>query len=189
MTNEIQQTNVGGLNNDLFAETGINSSRCYQCGKCSAGCPMAKDMEYTPNTVMRILQTDDSEMERSLLQSETIWLCASCEMCISRCPMQIDIPKIMDYLRQRSITEGLQNKSANSTIIPFHKSFLDMIRHTGRSYEIGLVVDYKLRSKKLMQDIDLAPRMLSHGKLPIIPERIKGKKNIQEIFKQTFRKK
>jgi heterodisulfide reductase subunit C len=173
------------LSNDVLENTGVNSARCYQCGKCSAGCPLAEDMDFTSNTVMRMLQVEEEEMDRQLLQSEAIWLCASCEMCLSRCPMEIDIPKIMDYLRQESLKEGLQNKKANRNIIPFHRSFLDMIRFSGRSYEIGLVVDYKLRSKKILQDIMIAPKMLIRGKLPIIPEVIKDRKNIKGIFKKS----
>lgn len=166
----------------------VNSARCYQCGKCSAGCPLAEDMDITSSTVMRMLQTEDPDTDLELLRSKAIWLCASCEMCISRCPMQIDIPKVMDYLRQKSIEKGVQNKEANKNIVAFHRSFLDMIRLTGRSYEVGLVVDYKMRSKKLMQDLTVAPQMLSRGKLPLLPEAVKDRKSIQRIFKKSSRK-
>ena len=170
------------LNNELIAHTGVNPAHCYQCGKCSAGCPLAEDMDFTSNVVMRMLQTEEENLDKELLQSQAIWLCASCEMCISRCPMQIDIPKIMDYLRQQSIAQKLQNKSANKNIISFHRSFLDMIRFTGRSYEVGMIADYKLRSKKFLQDLTLAPKMFLKGKLPLIPETVKDRKNIKRIF-------
>ncbi|MDR0798539.1 MAG: 4Fe-4S dicluster domain-containing protein [Dysgonamonadaceae bacterium] len=173
------------LSHDILAATGVNSARCYQCGKCSAGCPLAADMDFTSNTVMRMLQVEDEQTDKDLLRSEAIWLCVSCEMCISRCPMAIDIPKVMDYLRQRSIREGLPNKHAKRNIIPFHRAFLDMIRFTGRSYEAGLVVDYKLRTKHFFQDLTLAPKMLLHGKLPLFPELIKQRNNIRRIFKKT----
>jgi heterodisulfide reductase subunit C len=173
------------LSNNILEKTGVKSSRCYQCGKCSAGCPLAGEMDFTSNTVMRMLQVEEEDTDKELLQSQAIWLCVSCEMCLSRCPMEIDIPKVMDYLRQCSLAEGLQNKNANRNIIPFHRSFLDIIRFTGRSYEIGLVADYKLRSKNILQDLMLAPQLLFHGKLPVIPEIIKGKKNIREIFKKA----
>lgn len=176
------------LSNDILESTGVNSARCYQCGKCSAGCPLAEDMDFTSNTVMRMLQVEEADTDQELLQSKSIWLCLSCEMCIGRCPMEIDIPKVMDYLRQRSLKDGLQNKEANKNIIPFHRSFLDMIHYTGRSYEVGLVVDYKLRSKDFLQDLTLVPAMLSHGKLPLIPETVKDRKNIKDIFKKSKKK-
>ncbi len=173
------------LSGQISESVCVHSSHCYQCGKCSAGCPLAQDMDYTSSMVMRMLQVEDEAIDKELLQSQSIWLCASCEMCISRCPMSVDIPKIMDFLRQKSIEKGLQNKNAAKNIIPFHRSFLDMIRLTGRSYEIGLVADYKLRSKNLFQDLTLAPKMFLKGKLSLIPENVKDKKNISMIFKKT----
>jgi len=173
------------LSGDVLKHTQVDSARCYQCGKCSAGCPLAGDMDYTSSAVMRMLQVEEKETDRELLQSRTIWLCVSCEMCISRCPMEVDIPKVMDYLRQRAIAEGVQNPASNKNIIPFHRAFLDIIRYTGRLYEVGLVVDYKLRSRKFLQDLTLAPKMLLKGKLPIFPEAVKDKKQIQQIFDKT----
>jgi len=173
------------LSGEVFEQTEVNSALCYQCGKCSAGCPLAEEMDYTSSMVMRMLQTEDPETEKELLKSQSIWLCVSCEMCISRCPMSIDIPKVMDHLRQKSVEKGLQNKKADKNIVAFHRSFLDMVRLTGRSYETGMIVDYKLRSKNLFQDLTLAPKMLRRGKLPIFPEIIKDRKNIKRIFNYT----
>ncbi len=169
----------------LAEATGVDAARCYQCGKCSAGCPLAEDMDYTSSMVMRMLQTEDPAIERELLRSKTIWLCASCEMCISRCPMHVDIPKAMDFLRQRSLSLKLQDPKASRQIVSFHRSFLDMLRVTGRSYEVGMVADYKMRSGKLWQDVLLAPVMFIKGKLPIIPESVKGTGNIRRIFKKS----
>ncbi len=180
-----QHTVKNSLNGQVLHATGVNADRCYQCGKCSAGCPLAADMDYTSSMVMRLLQTEDAANEKDLLQSQSIWMCASCEMCISRCPMSIDIPKAMDFLRQKSLKEGLANKQASKNIIPFHRSFLDMIRMSGRLYEIGLVADYKLRSKHFFQDLMLAPKMFVRGKLALMPDMIKGKSNISRIFNKT----
>ena len=68
-------------------------------------------------------------------------------MCLSRCPMEIDIPSMMDFLRQKSSSEKKVNKKAKN-IIAFHKSFLNSIRFTGRLYELGLILDYKRQSLK-----------------------------------------
>jgi heterodisulfide reductase subunit C2 len=162
----------------------VKAQKCYQCGKCSAGCPVADEMDLPPSMVLRLLQTENPANDDRVLKSLSIWLCVTCEMCLSRCPMEIDIPSMMDFLRQRSRSEGKVNPKAKN-IIAFHKSFLNSIKYTGRLYELGLILDYKRQSFNLTQDIALAPKMLSTGKLHIFPEMIKGTKLIAKIFKKT----
>jgi heterodisulfide reductase subunit C len=169
---------------DIKEQTGINVNRCYQCGKCSAGCVLNSDMDYPPSMVMRMLQTGEEENYRRLLQSETIWLCVSCQNCVTRCPMTIDIPTLMDYLRARALAEKTVNRQSKQ-IVRFHRSFLDSVRYTGRLYEVGLVADYKMRSWRLLQDLALAPRMFLKGKLPLIPEVIRNRRSLKQIFKKT----
>lgn len=163
---------------------GVKAQKCYQCGKCSAGCPVASEMEYPPSMVMRMLQTENPANDEKVLRSNTIWLCLTCEMCLSRCPMEIDIPSMMDNLRQQSLKQGKQSPQAKN-VIAFHKSFLRSIRYTGRLYELGLIVDYKRQSLNMTQDVTLAPKMISKGKLHFIPERIKGLSQISSIFKKV----
>lgn len=164
--------------------TQVHAQRCYQCGKCSAGCPLSADMDYPPSMILRMLQTGDPVYEDKILRSYTIWVCLSCEMCIQRCPMEVDIPVMMDYLRQESIRQKKVNPKAKN-IVSFHKSFLDSIKYTGRLSELFLVIDYKMRSWKLMQDVILMPAMVFRGKLHFIPERIKGVKSISKIFSKV----
>jgi heterodisulfide reductase subunit C len=187
MSEEISHLTISSLNNEVLENTGVNVSQCYQCGKCSAGCPLSGEMDFTPSYLIRMLQTRDPELEEKVLRSFTIWVCLTCEMCYSRCPMDIDIPKMMDFLREKSLKERKTNPKAKK-IIAFHKSFLSSIRHTGRLYEIGLLVDYKLRTWKVMQDLILAPKMLVRGKLNILPELIKDSSGISSIFSRTFKK-
>jgi heterodisulfide reductase subunit C2 len=162
----------------------VKAQKCYQCGKCTAGCPVAEDMDLPPSMVLRLLQTETPENDEQVLRSHSIWLCVTCEMCLSRCPMEIDIPSMMDWLRQKSRKEKMVNSKAKN-IIAFHKAFLNSIRFTGRLFELGLIIDYKRQSFKLMQDITLAPKMISRGKLHFIPEIIRGKSQIVKIFKKT----
>ena len=176
------------LENDILTNTEVPIQKCYQCGKCSAGCPVASDMDYPPSLILRMLQYGTPEMDDKVLRSYSIWLCLSCEMCISRCPMEIDIPVMMDYLRQRSIKENKVNPRAKN-IVEFHKSFLNSIKHNSRLYELGLVLEYKLRTLNLFQDAALAPSMFSKGKLHIVPEKASGKKAVSKIFSKTLNKK
>lgn len=166
-------------------ETEINVAKCYQCGKCAAGCPLASDMDLTSSAVLRLLQYNTEATDTEVLRSKAIWLCVSCEMCYSRCPNQIDIPTVMDFLRQESIRLRLANP-ASRNILRFHRSFLDQVQYTGRSFEVGLVLDYKLRSKRLFDDLALAPRMFLKGKLQLLPELIKKRKEMLRLFKQTL---
>jgi heterodisulfide reductase subunit C2 len=178
------------LNCRIEEHTGVKMSRCYQCGKCTAGCPLAEEMDYPPSQLLRMLQINTPEMEEKVLRSMTIWLCLTCETCIARCPQEVDLPKVMDYLRHESIRLGYVNPKAKD-IISFHKAFLDSIEYTGRLYEMGLIVDYKTRSlpQHMLQDVMLAPWMASKGKLHVVPEQVKDSAQMDRIFKGTIKKK
>jgi len=183
---EIQVSN--SLSGKIWTHTEVKAERCYQCGKCSAGCPVVDQMDYPPSLVMRMLQTDEPNNYDKLLKSMSIWLCVSCEMCLTRCPMEIDIPALMDNMRQKSVRAKKTNLQAKK-IISFHKSFLDSINYTGRLYEMGMVVDYKMRTGAMTQDVTVAPKMFMKGKLNPVPEIIKGRKKIAAIFNKVQMKK
>ena len=76
--------------------SGQNVLACYQCGKCSAGCPMVSLMDLLPNQIIRLVQLGQVS---DVLNSKTIWLCASCFTCTSRCPKGVDLAKVMEALR------------------------------------------------------------------------------------------
>lgn len=83
--------------------SGENFSLCYQCGNCTAGCPVAFAMDIPPHQVVRLLQLGQEERLR---QAETMWLCLSCLQCYSRCPKGVDVSRIMEALRQISLRKG-----------------------------------------------------------------------------------
>jgi len=73
---------------------------CYQCGKCSAGCPMANFMDVLPNQMIRMAQLG---MQKQLLETKAIWMCVSCLTCNSRCPKGIKIAEVIEALRKAAL--------------------------------------------------------------------------------------
>jgi heterodisulfide reductase subunit C len=157
-------------------------SRCYQCGKCTAGCPVAIDMDISPNQVMRLVQINSRDR---VLASSTIWLCLSCETCTTRCPADIDIAKVMDTLRKISVNEGYP--SSQPAITEFHRIFLDSIKKHGRLNEFELSVKYSLASRQLFNNIGLALNLLRKGKIAPLSKNTKDRNRIRDIFAKSKR--
>jgi heterodisulfide reductase subunit C len=76
---------------------------CNQCGKCSAGCPIVATMDILPSQVIRMAQLGMEEV----LETNTIWICASCLTCVARCPKGVDLPRLMEALRQIALRKGV----------------------------------------------------------------------------------
>lgn len=84
--------------------SGQNIYACYQCGNCSAGCPVADHMDILPNQIIRLIQLGADD---EVLESETIWLCAGCLQCMANCPKGVDLAKIMEALRTYLKRQGV----------------------------------------------------------------------------------
>ena len=160
-----------------------DATRCIQCGKCSAGCPAAPEMDLLPSQVLRLLQTGG---EDRILGSRTIWLCAGCQACTTRCPEDIDIALVMDTLRK--IVRERRLAPREKEIGVFNRVFLYSVRAFGRLYEFGLVLGFNLLSKKLMKDVLLAPLLFSKGKISLLPHLSpRDIREIGEIYRRAQR--
>ena len=145
-------------------ELGQNVYLCYQCVKCSGGCPLVKYFDWQPNQVMRALQFGQEDIA---LQSKTPWLCASCQTCTTRCPQGLDIAAIMGFLTREALKRGFKPESPDVDML--NQAFLREVRLWGRSYELGLMAEMKLRTGRLTEDLDLGIKMLGKNKLPFLP--------------------
>ncbi len=184
MSSGSHHADLDSLAGRIEAATGVKLAHCYQCGKCAAGCPVADEMDLPPCQVFRLLQLAFPELEERVLRSEGIWLCLACETCSTRCPQEVEIPKVMDFIRSEALRMHLAHPKSKD-ILAFHRAFLDSIHYTGRLYEVGLVADYKARSLHLLKDVMLAPKMYFKGKLGLFPHLIKNRRGMKTLFKRT----
>ena len=157
---------------------------CYHCHKCTSGCPVASEMAYGPDRVLRMVQLGERER---LLVSRDIWLCASCETCGTRCPNEIDIARVMDALRQMAVSSGFRIPDPNA--VKFHRLFLAVIRTLGRTHEASLLALYKLWTLDLLSDVESGARLFAKGKVPLLPHRNKCRLEVKRIFEVASKEK
>ena len=179
MSSTITPSPTSDLRSFVENRSGQKVFQCYQCGKCSAGCPVDYAMDLGPRQIMRAIQLG---LKKEVMQSTTIWLCISCETCSSRCPAKIDIARVMESLRILAVAEG--SPPADKHIDLFHRTFLDVIRQYGRAHEFSLSAAYILKTRAF-SNMGLATKMLSKGKLEIMPSRVKGASEVKKIFSNT----
>jgi heterodisulfide reductase subunit C len=170
----------GGLAEEVKASSGASPMSCYQCAKCSSGCPVANRGDLKPHELVRLVQTDQ---RGAALAGRFIWECTSCHTCITRCPQNVDVPAMNDALRALSLSEGV---AVAGTAVPvFNEAFLSSVRKRGRVHELGLMAAFKLRSRRLWDDLDKAPAMLTKGKLPLRGSRVGGRSEREELFRRA----
>jgi len=179
-----EENKYHSLADKIFENTGVLIERCYQCGKCTASCPLASEMEHPPSHLLRMLQYETPEMDDKVLRSQTVWFCVTCEMCQSRCPQDVDLPIVMPYLKRESLREKKVNPKSKD-IVTFHQTFCETVNWTGRLFDFGFILDYNIRSGNFLHDAKFAPKLYLKGKLRLLPEFIKDRKGIKNIFRKT----
>jgi heterodisulfide reductase subunit C len=169
--------NGPGFLREVERRSGTKVSACFQCHKCSTGCPIGRDMDVLSSQIMRLIHLG---AETATLTSRAIWLCASCT---TRCPMEIDIAAVMDTLRMMAVERGLTYAYGKQ----FNQAFLDSVRRHGRAFELETMLFYKLKSGAIFDDMDKAPQMLAKGKLALLPKRSGSVAQVRQVFKTAAR--
>jgi heterodisulfide reductase subunit C len=168
---------------DLVQErSGQDIRNCYQCAKCTAGCPTAFAMDSPPNVIMHMIQLGLAD---AALARRSIWLCAGCETCTTRCPRDIDIARVMKTLCEIAMERNVPVPA--SDIRTFHEAFLRGVQWHGRAHEISMMAELKLRTKNLFEDVPLGVNLFLKGKLRPLPERIEGLEQVRRMFRREPR--
>jgi heterodisulfide reductase subunit C len=170
-----------GFIREVEKHTGRMVSRCYQCKKCTSGCPAGFTLDFQCHEVIRLVQLG---ARADVLKSKAIWLCASCKTCRERCPNDVDPAAVMDCLKVLAVASGVP--LGRKRVKAFQKAFLQTVAMFGRAHELGSIVLYKMATPaSAMDDMGLGVKMLGRGKLKIAPDRIKGRGQVAAIFRKA----
>jgi heterodisulfide reductase subunit C2 len=167
-----------GFQAAVASESGQHLESCYQCGNCTAGCAYTQDYDLPVHQVMRLVQLG---LKERALSCRSIWLCATCQACTTRCPNNIDVARVMDVLRHMARRAGY---APEANVKTFTDGFLASVARHGRVFEAGLAAVFALRSGRPMQDAGLGLPMLTRGKLSLTPHEPEGngKAEVAAIF-------
>ena len=172
-----------GLPIEVQEEIKLIIKKCYSCSRCTSGCPVASEMDFPPSLIMRWLSLGEYE---KILKSKALWVCSSCHTCYGRCPFEINIPHVIDLLKEYSDKNKLTRVERPTRL--FHKIFLGNIKGFGRMYETGFIGVWKIFSGKWFSDLPLGFKMFLKKKLPVFPEKIKNLKEVRRLFKKNEKK-
>lgn len=159
-------------------ECGFQS--CYNCAKCTSGCPVADQMDIKPHQAMRLLQFGKID---ELLSAKSPWVCVGCQTCFARCPNKVDIPSAFSQICREVIQRGATDSAGHDPL--FGKLFLGMIRRQGRVNDGLVVFRYKLRAGGLLSDWQLGLKMFKAGKMKLRVPGVIDTDSVRRLFEDV----
>jgi len=158
---------------------------CIQCGVCAGSCHARFAMDYSPMQIIKMVQLG---LKDDVLASSTIWICASCYTCTSRCPRGIDVPLLMSSLKNMAIQNHVPARIPTKP--KFHKAFTEIVGKYGRMHEPQLQVKLMSKSnpKELFGNASLGLKMWRKGKVKLSPSKIERIGEMESIFKGALKK-
>jgi heterodisulfide reductase subunit C2 len=162
---------------------------CFQCRKCSNGCPVTFAMDLFPDEVIRMVILGQRE---KVLNCKTIWICSACETCTTRCPNEVRIAELMDHLKEIAVQENIVCQEPQ--VLQWHQGFLKNIKSRGRVFETTLLPTYLIQSGEILRrwkagtlwsELGLGWRLLTKGRMPLRPSRNKGLNEIIRMISKS----
>lgn len=69
---------------------------CYQCGTCTATCPISRFTDiYRPNKIIHL-----AKLGIKNTFSDAVWFCVVCYSCTERCPQGVKVADVMRALKK-----------------------------------------------------------------------------------------
>ena len=162
---------------------GERIKRCIQCGTCTGSCPVSYAMDISPRQLISLFRVGEIE---TIMKSRTIWICASCYACTTRCPSGIKITDIIYALKRTAMEKNYQSQQAPHVQI-LAKLFTQNLMAYGRLHEGTLIRKYytKVKFSKLFKMIPLAKKMWRTKRISLLPSKIKAKDELAKIIKKA----
>ena len=168
-----------GFSDAVAAVSGIDVSYCYQCGKCATGCPVAYEMDLTPTQLIHAVQLGLKDL---VYNSKTMWLCASCHTCSTRCPQDVDIAQVLVTIK--ILMQRDKKEPRVPDVLEFNKRFIGNLKCFGRLYELGMIAMLKLSTRKFTQDMALGMKMFKKRKFNLLPT-FRGSRVVRKILRRV----
>lgn len=145
--------------------------QCIQCGTCGGACPVSFAMDRTPRQVINLVRSGRVE---EALQSESIWLCASCYNCTVQCPAGIKITDIMYTLKVASTELGIHHENVLGPV--FAKTLVSQLESSGRVSEAKLILRVARHKLSLLTTLNpiVYVRLFLAGRVKLRGKKIKG---------------
>lgn len=163
---------------EMEKESGEQVSACYQCCRCTNGCPAVAEMDLLPHQVIRHIILGGRD---KVLQSTTLWACVQCTTCSVRCPNDIHIAHVFETLRKIAVREG---KAKDLSFWRFDELFLESVKKHGRLYEFETILRYKGEKGDLFGETRMGAGMLLRGRMGLMPHNIRGRHHVRRIFER-----
>ncbi len=168
---------------DLVAPDREKLLTCIQCGTCTASCPTAYAMDYTPRQLWRLVQLG---LKGEVLGSNSFWLCTACYACTLRCPRGIACTETMSTLKRMSVAAGTEKLSSSAR---FYEAFRDTVRRHGRMHEVELMITFFGRARRIgaVNYTRLGFTLWRKGKVSLDASsvNIKGLDQIEAIYRKV----
>jgi ferredoxin len=89
-----------GFLSELQQYGAVDVASCFNCGNCSAVCPLSSESDNFPRRMIRYAQLG---LRERLVRSQELWLCYYCGECTATCPREADPGEFMAAARRYAI--------------------------------------------------------------------------------------
>ena len=175
---------TGTVAREIEDRFGAEVALCYQCKRCTSGCPAVDFMELRPHQLVRLVRLGAADRS---ISTEAIWNCVGCYACTARCPQNVPITELIYSLKSLAMKEGKVPKGVR--VPSFLRAFAGTVERHGRNQETQMLVQYYLTTdpKTAVKETPTAIKLFRQGRLPLLPHRVRGWKAVKRVLRRVRR--